>query len=68
MSKQLSGDEHMGKFVYCAQHMAPHSTGWCTVSVEQKVSLTATDLDTAQIECRAKNLPLHADLTKATKT
>lgn len=26
-------------FVYCFEHVNPHSTGWCTVPVHRKVGL-----------------------------
>jgi hypothetical protein len=35
MTKKLAGDEHLGEWVYCSQHMRPHETGWCTVQRER---------------------------------
>lgn len=42
-----AGDELMGHFVYCSQHCRVHSTGWCTVSPRDKVSLTSKTLEEA---------------------
>lgn len=28
-----------GQMIYCHQHLRPHSTGWCTVPVMDKVAL-----------------------------
>lgn len=39
MSNNSVGDEHLGKFVFCKQHCYVHSTGWCTVSLDQKIPL-----------------------------
>ena len=38
-----AGDEHMGKFVYCIQHVRVHATGWCTVDEHNKVALPGTE-------------------------
>lgn len=32
-------DELLGPWVYCAQHLRPHESGWCTVSLRDKVGL-----------------------------
>lgn len=46
-------------WVYCAQHLRPHTTGWCTVSTRQKVLLDAkTDKDAYQ-ECIDKDFPIY---------
>lgn len=51
-----AGDEHLGKFVYCQQHLRVHATGWCTVSERDKVPLHG---DTIQEAVRqAKDLGL----------
>lgn len=45
--------------IYCASHMRPHTTGWCTVSVEDKILLDADSLDEAYRECEAKGLKIY---------
>jgi hypothetical protein len=45
-------DEHLGKFVYCGQHLRPHDTGWCTAHVSNKIALKATTLEAAYDEVR----------------
>ena len=54
-----AGDEHMGYYVYCASHLRPHSTGWCTVDPSNKIRLAATNYDDAAEEC--DRLGLHID-------
>lgn len=39
-------------YVYCKQHLNPHKTGWCTVSVDEKIKLNAKDLKEAFDECK----------------
>lgn len=46
-------DEHLGTFVYCRQHLRPHSTGWCTVNSSDKIALKATTSEAAYDEVRA---------------
>jgi len=29
----------LGEWVYCAQHLRAHQSGWCTVGLEDKVGL-----------------------------
>jgi hypothetical protein len=52
MSKP-AGDEHMGKWVYCKQHLNVHSTGWCTVYPTEKIALKAETEAEAFEEVRA---------------
>lgn len=52
MADKPAGDEHMGLWVYCKQHCRPHSTGWCTVSPEDKVPLKAQTQAEAYIEAK----------------
>lgn len=59
VSEEKAGDEHMGKFVYCKQHCGVHSTGWCTVSPDQKVALESVTPFDAREE--AKKLGLDDD-------
>ncbi len=51
-------DAELGEWVYCSQHLRPHTTGWCTVSNEDKVPLAAKTRGEAYAECRAKGLRL----------
>jgi hypothetical protein len=37
--KVTTEDEILGEWVYCAQHCRPHRSGWCTVSLNDKVGL-----------------------------
>lgn len=32
-------DQILGEWIYCGQHLRPHQSGWCTVSLEDKVGL-----------------------------
>jgi hypothetical protein len=53
-----AGDEHMGAFVYCASHLRSHSTGWCTVSAEDKIPLGVTTPDEAHSMCERLGLSI----------
>lgn len=61
---ELAGDEHLGEWVYCSQHMRPHTTGWCTVSARDKTPLAAKNYPDAEAECRARGFELYDDLQK----
>lgn len=41
-------DTHLGPYVYCASHVGPHTSGWCTVPVSEKLGLFAADEDEAR--------------------
>lgn len=41
-------------WVYCSAHLRPHSTGWCTVPLKDKVKLDATTYTEALHECKVK--------------
>lgn len=45
-------------WVYCRQHLRPHTTGWCTVSVDQKEALEARDYQSAHAECVRRGFKL----------
>ncbi len=60
-------DQHLGKFCYCNQHLAPHPTGWCTIPASDKVALKAENYSDAVIECRQLGLPLYIDLCSSSK-
>ncbi len=47
--------------VYCKSHMRAHHTGWCGVHPNNKVALKATDLGSADEECRARGFELVKD-------
>lgn len=61
MSDEQAGDEHMGAWVYCTQHVRPHQTGWCTVWPRDKIPLEAKDREAAYAECRAKGLKIYGE-------
>lgn len=61
MSEKLAGDEHMGRFVYCKQHVGPHSTGWCTVSASDKIPLQADNREEAYAEAKAMGLDIYGE-------
>lgn len=44
------GDEHLGPFVYCGQHLRVHATGWCGVSPADKLGIHADSLEQAQLQ------------------
>jgi hypothetical protein len=48
-------------WVYCASHLRPHETGWCTVHNDQKTPLEARAYKEAFAECRAKGLKIYGD-------
>jgi hypothetical protein len=37
--EKTSADVIFGKWVYCAQHLAAHRTGWCSVDNGEKLGL-----------------------------
>ena len=54
------------QWVYCRQHMKPHATGWCSVSVNDKLGLGISGNDTqaakdAYEKCREWNLPIYGE-------
>jgi hypothetical protein len=57
-------DYTLGDFVYCRSHVAPHLSGWCTVSVVDKIGLEATTPEEAFEEVKAMGLPIynHCDI------
>lgn len=54
-------EKHFGKdcWVYCGSHLAPHTTGWCTVSVKDKVALQSDNRKDAVEECKQKGYTLY---------
>lgn len=57
-------DQHLGAYVYCHQHLGPHTSGWCTVSITQKTALSAQTREDAVKECREKGLKLYDDIVR----
>ena len=55
-------DLDMGKdaWIYCSQHMCPHTTGWCTANVRDKTLLEATNYKDAAEECRKRGFELYS--------
>jgi hypothetical protein len=47
-----------GVWVYCKSHVNPHTTGWCTVRLNEKTKLNAITYEEAVDECRQKGYPL----------
>ena len=59
-------DAAMGEWVYCAAHLRPHRTGWCTVPARDKTPLETTGtgseaVQAAYAECRQRGLRLYED-------
>lgn len=66
--EKLAGDEHLGEWVYCDQHLRPHRTGWCTVPPANKVPLDIPDEgcdgsqeDAAYALCRAMGVDIYGE-------
>lgn len=49
------------RWVYCASHVGPHTTGWCTVPVREKTLLAAQTREDALAEVRAMGLPIYGE-------
>jgi hypothetical protein len=57
MNQPLTEDAtHFGgrAWVYCKQHLRPHSTGWCSVGIADKIKLDATTAEDAYAEAQNK--------------
>ena len=60
-------DKVFGDWVYCRQHVRPHSTGWCTVSNHDKIGLgivgseTQENIKLAFEKCRDWKLPIYGE-------
>ena len=54
-----------GTWVYCNQHMKPHMTGWCSVSVRDKIGLgiegKQENAQEAYAKARAFGLPIYGE-------
>jgi len=50
-----------GAWVYCKQHCKPHQTGWCSVSVSDKIGLGVSSVDAAYAKCREWKLHLYGE-------
>jgi len=42
-------------WIYCDQHLRPHTTGWCTVPVRNKIKLDADNYTEAVAICVKNN-------------
>jgi hypothetical protein len=51
-----ASDTALSSWVYCAQHLTPHASGWCTVSNQQKLRLNAITRDEAYTEAKQLGL------------
>ncbi len=47
-------------WVYCKSHVGPHSTGWCSVSADNKIKLDAKSREDAVAECVSRGLRVYA--------
>jgi hypothetical protein len=54
-----ANDTQLGTYVYCASHIRPHTSGWCTVPTSQKIGLLAATMDEAFELTRHLGLPVH---------
>jgi hypothetical protein len=66
MAQDETADKIFGDWCYCGQHLRAHSTGWCTVSNDQKVGLGINGygdeaMKAAYRKCRALGLTLGTD-------
>lgn len=61
MSEKTDDEIHFGadRIVYCRQHLRPHFTGWCTVSLRDKILLDALTIEGAYEECKEKGFQLY---------
>lgn len=67
IENDFKSDKMFGDWVYCAQHMNPHLTGWCTVRNDDKIGLGSFEgthdeqAAKAAKKCREFDLPLFED-------
>lgn len=61
MPEITEDEKYFGRavMVYCNQHLRPHSTGWCTVSIDNKIKLEADNIKDAYAECEALGLKVY---------
>lgn len=59
--KPTKDEEAFGEntWVYCSQHLRPHTTGWCTVDVSEKTPLKAKTYADAVEECVDRKFELY---------
>lgn len=48
-------------WIYCSAHRGSHQTGWCTVSVRDKIGLGVDNADAAYEKCRAWKFPIYGE-------
>lgn len=56
---QGAGDEHMGEWVYCSQHLNVHASGWCTVEPRDKLGLHVETEEEGIEKCKEIGLKLY---------
>ena len=60
-------------WVYCKDHVKPHTTGWCDIGVSHKLGLGtftgehAEQARQALAKCRLFGLPIYGDVEHATE-
>lgn len=59
MTEDTQPDIKLGAWVYCRSHVGPHSTGWCSVDVGNKIALHAQTAQEATAEVRKHWWPIH---------
>lgn len=50
-------------WVYCNQHLRPHTTGWCTVGIDKKVCLFSIEKSEEQAieKCKQFGFKLYSE-------
>lgn len=54
IDEDMTEDERVfgeAQWIYCAQHLRPHLTGWCSVPVSQKLGLGVSTEKEAYAKC-----------------
>jgi hypothetical protein len=49
------------KYIYCGAHVRPHESGWCTVGIDNKGPLQATEREAVYQEVRDLGLPIYGE-------
>lgn len=56
-SESPTEDTRLGAFVYCREHVAPHTSGWCNVGLDRKLGMLAKTVKEAAAEVQKLGLP-----------
>lgn len=65
LSAPLIGEEEdvaafgRGVWVYCRQHVKPHETGWCSISLRDKIGLGVKTAKEAYAKCEDWGLKIY---------